>query len=98
MTTSSHKTSRKKQISSVLLPALVRRDPYLEPYATMIEGRARHAIDKANALTRQGSISLKDFASGHLYYGLHHDENGWVFREWAPHATRIVLVGDFSRW
>ena len=98
MTTSSHKTSRKKQISSVLLPALVRRDPYLEPYATMIEGRARHAIDKANALTRQGSISLKDFASGHLYYGLHHDENGWVFREWAPHATRIVLVGDFSQW
>ena len=98
MTTSSHKTSRKKQISSVLLPALVRRDPYLEPYAKMIDGRARHAIDKANALTRQGSISLKDFASGHLYYGLHHDENGWVFREWAPHATRIVLVGDFSRW
>ena len=43
-------------------------------------------------------MSLKDFASGYLYYGLQRTESGWVFREWAPNATDIYLIGDFSGW
>ncbi|MBQ4258523.1 MAG: hypothetical protein II713_05940, partial [Clostridia bacterium] len=23
---------------------------------------------------------------------------GWVFREWAPNATRIYLIGGFNNW
>ena len=30
--------------------------------------------------------------------GLHPEAGGWVFREWAPHATAATLVGDFSGW
>jgi 1,4-alpha-glucan branching enzyme len=43
-------------------------------------------------------MSLRDFADGYDYYGLHKSADGWVFREWAPHATDIYLVGDFNGW
>ena len=42
--------------------------------------------------------SLADFATGYLYFGLHHTDSGWVFREWAPNASAIYLVGDFNDW
>ena len=37
-------------------------------------------------------------ASGYLYFGLHRTDNGWVFREWAPNATQIFLIGTFNDW
>ena len=43
-------------------------------------------------------MSLSDFANGYQYFGLHQLKDGWVFREWAPHATDIFLVGDFNNW
>jgi len=48
-------------------------------------------------LTPKGK-TLADFASGHEYYGLHFEEDGWVLREWAPYATSIHLVGDLCDW
>ena len=43
-------------------------------------------------------MSLAEFASGHEYFGLHFQSGEWVFREWAPNATAIYLVGDMSKW
>ena len=43
-------------------------------------------------------MNLSEFASGHEYFGLHLRENEWVFREWAPHASQIFLVGDRTGW
>ena len=77
---------------------LIKNDPWLEPYADAIEGRHRHAIDKEAELTQNGKSTLSDFASGYLYFGLHRTDKGWVFREWAPHATQIFLTGDFNHW
>lgn len=51
-----------------------------------------------NQLTNNGKKTLAAFASGHDYYGLHKMKRGWVFREWAPNATDIYLVGDFNNW
>ncbi len=78
--------------------ALYRNDPWLEPYANAIEGRHADAIRKEADLTSHCSNSLRDFANAHQYFGLHRQGDWWVFREWAPNATQIYLVGDFSDW
>ena len=77
---------------------IVQKDPYLEPYEDAIRGRHEHAEWKKNQLTNNGKKTLAAFASGHDYYGLHKMKRGWVFREWAPNATDIYLVGDFNNW
>ena len=77
---------------------LVRNDSYLEPFEQAIVGRHEHALWKLGCLTKNGKMKLSDFANGHNYYGLHKLKRGWVFREWAPNATKIFLVGDFNNW
>ncbi len=78
--------------------ALLGNDEYLRPFSDAINGRHRHALDKAAQLTGGGKETLSSFASGYLYFGLHRTETGWVFREWAPNATEIYLTGDFNGW
>lgn len=75
---------------------IIKNDPWLEPFAKAIEGRHLHAIAKEKELV--GKKSLSEFAGGHLYYGLHFESPEWVFREWAPNAKEIYLIGDFSDW
>ena len=77
---------------------LVRNDSWLEPFEAAIRGRHDHALWKISQLTQTGKKTLSDFASGHLYFGLHKLPKGWVFREWAPNATDIYLIGDFNNW
>ena len=76
---------------------LIENDPWLEPFAPAIEGRYQRVLDKELELTG-GKMSLTDFASGHMYFGLHRTRKGWVFREWAPNAKDIYLIGDFNNW
>ena len=75
---------------------IIKNDPWLEPFAKAIEGRHLHAIAKEKELV--GKKSLSEFAGGYLYYGLHFESPEWVFREWAPNAKEIYLIGDFSDW
>ncbi len=77
---------------------LLKNDEYLRPYADAINGRHDFAVRKMLELTHQGESTLSSFAMGHVYYGLHRTADGWVFREWAPTATDIYLIGDFSAW
>ncbi len=77
---------------------IVAHDGWLEPYEDAIRGRHDHAVWAINHLTQNGRIRLSDFATGHLYFGLHKTDDGWVFREWAPNATDIYLIGDFNGW
>ena len=83
-------------------------DGYLKPFEAAIRGRAQRAADRAQELT-QGKCSLANWANAHNYYGLHKEKRtdhcttttsdyDWVFREWAPHATSMWLVGDFNGW
>ena len=76
---------------------IIKNDPWLEPYAEAIVGRYKDAVNKERELVGKGG-SLVDFANAHNYFGLHRTADGWVFREWAPNATDIVLIGDFTRW
>ena len=77
---------------------IVMNDGWLEPFEQAIRGRHDHALWKIGQLTRNGRQTLSQFASGHMYFGLHKLAKGWVFREWAPNATEIYLIGDFNNW
>lgn len=96
MATKTKSTKAKKP--AVKHIGLVKNDAYLQPYEEAIRGRHDHALWKLNELTNNGKTKLTDFANGHKYYGLHKATRGWVFREWAPNATAIYLVGDFNNW
>lgn len=71
-------------------------DPWLEPFRCIIDTRIAKCVAKERQLVPEGN--LVEFAMGHYYYGLHHDENGWIFREWAPNAASIFMIGGFNDW
>jgi len=96
------KSSSKSEAAAVAAPQpkvlrLLKNDKWLEPFSAAIEGRHQHALDKIAELTG-GQQKLSDFASGHLYYGMHVTDEEWILREWAPNATKIFLIGDFNKW
>ena len=73
-------------------------DPYLEPYKSIIDSRNRNIRFRLRSLSDvNGSLTKK--INNHLYYGLHITENGdWVFREYAPNASKVFMIGDFNSW
>src|SRR6056300_188710 len=78
------------------LPKLVQHDKWLEPYSGVISDRMILADRKEKELT--DGKTLAEFATGHLYFGLHQTTSGWVIREWASNATHIFLIGTFNNW
>ena len=79
------------------LTRLLRTDSYLGPFSDQIRHRLKHIEETEHRLT-QDKKSLAEFASGHEYFGLHFQRGSWIFREWAPNATAIYLIGDMSKW
>ena len=75
-------------------PKIIAIDPWLEPF----QGTIVQRLNRARVKARELSPNLEDFANGYLYYGLHKREDSWIFREWAPNASSVHLVGDFSDW
>jgi 1,4-alpha-glucan branching enzyme len=73
------------------------RDPWLEPYGKDLEFRTEKYRRTKERLLRENK-SLKEFANGHLFFGFHRLEDGWVYREWAPAADSLFLIGDFNKW
>lgn len=72
-------------------------DPWLEPWKESIDDRHERILECKRKLAGEGKLS--DACNNHIYYGLHREKDGsWVFREWAPNATRIYLIGDFNNW
>ena len=71
-------------------------DPYLGPFTGTIDSRIEKCLHKERKLS--GKSTLVEFAMGHYYYGLHRKNKGWIFREWAPNASRLFLIGDFTGW
>ena len=79
------------------LKLILERDPYLKPYEKIIRRRFNNIAETEKILTGD-TINLADFASGHEYFGLHFFSNEWIFREWAPNADAIYLIGDMTDW
>ena len=77
---------------------ILRNDPWLEPFAPAIEGRHEDVLRKLRELTVNTGGSLSEFANAYKYFGLHKEKKEWVFREFAPNATAIWLIGTFTDW
>lgn len=72
-------------------------NPQLQPFAGDIELRMHNYRSTKERLLPQGG-TLNEFANAHDYFGIHHVEGGWVYREWAPNAYQLYLTGDFNNW
>lgn len=75
----------------------LRMERYRETKAKLLGHLKEEAKKSPTSDADQGS-SFSSFANGHLFFGFHCTENGWYYREWAPAADSLWLMGDFNRW
>lgn len=76
---------------------IIENDPWLQPYTSVIENRFKRTRQKEKDIV--GNMKhLKDFSTGHLYFGLHRESDEWIMREWMPNAKEVFLIGDFNGW
>jgi 1,4-alpha-glucan branching enzyme len=84
---------------------LINLDPWLEPYAGHLRNRRKHYLHFRSILDQHGG-PLGELSQGHHYFGLNrgtHDnsptgQTGTWYREWAPLAKSLRLIGDFNNW
>ena len=80
---------------------IIHADPWLKPYADQLHRRQRMFMDACQRLEKAGGL-LGAASTGYKYFGFNRGENkgtaGLWYREWAPGATALSLVGDFNRW
>jgi 1,4-alpha-glucan branching enzyme len=86
-------------VSQIEKLPIIQEDPWLEPYTQDAYGRFER-YRKARKEIEDAEGSLLDFAKGHYYYGINFntERNGWIYREWAPNAHQLSLIGDFNGW
>ncbi len=77
---------------------LLTRDPALLPFRGEIARRVALYREKRASLLGGVHPSLSDFANGADYFGFHRTREGWVYREWAPAAEALCLMGDMNGW
>jgi 1,4-alpha-glucan branching enzyme len=72
-------------------------DPWLEPWKRVILDRYRAALLRYHDLAGPGG-TLYESVNSHLFYGFHREGGDVAFREWAPNAEAIWLIGDMNGW
>lgn len=76
---------------------LLELNPQLQSFAGDIDLRMYlYRATKQRLLGEEQT--LLDFANAHNYYGFHHVDGGWYYREWAPSAYQLYLEGEFNGW
>lgn len=87
-----------KQLDGTEIIAL---DPWLEPYRDALKARYRPYLTRRAEIEAQGGL-LGNISKGHHYFGLNRGycegQAGVWYREWAPQAHYLALVGDFNGW
>lgn len=80
---------------------LIAHDPWLEPYAERLRERYAHYEAALQKLDVTGGL-MGEVSQGHTYFGFNRGElwgkPGVWYREWAPEALQLRLVGDFNGW
>ncbi|MCQ2286894.1 MAG: alpha amylase C-terminal domain-containing protein [Bacteroidales bacterium] len=76
---------------------LVKKDVLLKSF----EGALRYRAERVKEVEKRllgVETCLNNVVNAHLYYGLHKTSSHWIFREKAPNAKQIFIIGDFSYW
>ena len=76
---------------------LIELNPQLHDFIDAIDLRMHLYRDTKYRLLKNKQ-TLFDFANAHDYYGFHHVDGGWYYREWAPSAHQLYLEGEFNDW
>ncbi len=80
---------------------LIARDPWLEPFAQALRDRYSHYRHMLSRFDDTGGL-MGQISQGHRYFGLNRGEHegkpGVWYREWAPEAYQLRLIGDFNGW
>lgn len=80
---------------------LIKLDPLLKPYASQLRERFTHYQRSKSHIEKTGGL-LGEISQGHLFFGFNRGKNegqsGIWYREWAPGAQSLSLIGDFNDW
>ncbi len=81
------------------IPQLIKDDPWLEPYTEEVQNRINRFNDRLEWITEKYK-NIKQFGNAYKHLGLNLDKKKkcWVYREWAPQAKQLFLIGDFNSW
>ncbi|HYO08857.1 MAG TPA: alpha-amylase family glycosyl hydrolase [Tepidisphaeraceae bacterium] len=81
--------------------ALMEHDPWLGPYEQRLRDRHAHFRHALSRFDSTGGL-LGAVSQGHKYFGFNRGElwgkPGVWYREWAPAALQLRLIGDFNNW
>lgn len=80
-------------------PAILIEDPWLNPYEEEVNNRLIRFQNREKEIVSEFG-SLEQFADAYHYFGVNYDpaKKGWWYREWAPAAYQLSLIGDFNHW
>ncbi|HEY0008007.1 MAG TPA: alpha amylase C-terminal domain-containing protein [Tepidisphaeraceae bacterium] len=80
---------------------LIATDPWLEPHAGSLRTRFARYKGVLNSFNSSGGL-MGQISQGHTYLGFNRGEHqgkpGVWYREWAPAALQLRLIGDFNDW
>ncbi|CAJ2642843.1 1,4-alpha-glucan-branching enzyme 1, chloroplastic/amyloplastic isoform X1 [Trifolium pratense] len=87
---------------------ILHADSSLEPYKDHFKYRLKRYLHQKK-LIEEHEGSLEEFAKGdynwifflnegYLKFGFNREEDGTLYREWAPAAQEAQIIGDFNGW
>ncbi|MCC6240408.1 MAG: alpha amylase C-terminal domain-containing protein [Phycisphaerales bacterium] len=80
---------------------IIRWDPLLEQYRQPLRDRYNYSRTVLQRFASTGGLTGQ-ISQGHHYFGLNrgtlYDKPGVWYREWAPAALQLRLIGDFNHW